>query len=220
MNNIRRYQIGLALCLITLTTTACRFGTNLSIENGTEGWLDVTVEQGATVTLEPTYTKTNVFFLRASAFVKEAQDVSVEMKGLYRFSGTETYTIIAGNNHPVTIEADGGAVLISNYTTTTISNVSIVKSDLPETAATNVLPEPIASGDYYVWTVASGTWSIEVKTITGDTYRADEQGVVLDTTLALTVDDNGFRETQTSPVPTRFIPQPADVARPFVEAAK
>lgn len=137
------------------------------INNTTNGGIVVIVEEstdgddGVNIDSDDDYTF-EIPDMTFSVLEAETREVEVYVIGKYKFAETMDTYVTAGEEASIDIEADGGAVVVSNVSYSAISQVYLVPYTATTWGTNLVSGNPIAVGSTRTWTVSPGYWDIKL----------------------------------------------------------
>ncbi|MCD4829298.1 MAG: hypothetical protein K8R90_07745 [Candidatus Cloacimonetes bacterium] len=168
-----------AIPMLTLLLTGCSEDGEISVTNGTQGWMNVTIDGDGPIELAPDETVSKSWSLATSIFGDDSQDIDLHYTGLFIFSGMRSYSIKAGYHKYVTLDADGGAIRVFNTSAAyTITEVYISPNSDTEWGD-NDLSGDIGPGGSATWTVSPGIWDIRVVDNLNEEYTLFGLNIIL-----------------------------------------
>ena len=168
-----------SLFLLSFLMMSCTENGELKIINSTNGELLVKI-QGAENTINSGEDFSREWELSNSIFSTEEKNITVESAGIFKFYFTDKYKVEPGKVTRVTVNADAGAIRISNYSTAlNIVDVYISPSN-EEYWGSDMLSSTVSPGYWVAFRVESGYWDVKVVDLYGTEYFVSDEYASID----------------------------------------
>lgn len=157
----------------------------LLINNNSESDLYITFAGQSSIRLDPN----SYDFYKIVLPDGISEDVSFSYKGLYVFPANKVINVYGDELTTFTVNADGGAIKITNNSSATIEHIYLSPATDNEWGP-DALHGDLYNGDYSIWTAEPGYWDIKFIDIFGDTYYIYDERVNLNQILSITYTDS------------------------------